>query len=219
MNSTTAQSGIIQTIYKSRKTLIEYLKYQSYNIDDYDDFSIVEVNSMVLNNQLDMLVSKKETDSKDKPVQKAYIKYHLKKSLRAQYIDEFIEDLYNLEQILTKNDVLFVVSKEEPNESLMTYLKQLYSDLGIFVIVLSIKRLQFNILEHSLVPLHKKLNTSETEDVNKKFNITNNKQIPEISRFDPVALAIGLKPGEVCEIIRPSKTSIKGNYYRYCLNI
>tara|TARA_Y100000992_G_scaffold301439_1_gene272351 strand:+ start:483 stop:1142 length:660 start_codon:yes stop_codon:yes gene_type:complete len=219
MNSSTAHSGIIQTIYKSRKTLIEYLKFQGYNIDDYDDFSIIEVNSMVLNNQLDMLVNKNEADLPDQPKRKAYVKYHLKKSLRAQYIDEFVEDLYNLEQVLSKDDILFVISKEEPNDSLMNYLKQLFSDSGIFVIVLSLKRLQFNILEHSLVPIHKKLNKQETDEVLKKYNISDSKQIPEISRFDPVAQAIGLKPYEVCKIIRPSKTAIEGNYFRYCLNI
>ena len=32
--------------------------------------------------------------------------------------------------------------------------------------------------------------------------------IPNISRFDPVAQVIGIRPGEYCEIIRPSKTGI-----------
>ena len=41
--------------------------------------------------------------------------------------------------------------------------------------------------------------------------------LPDISRFDPVSLAIGMRPGQVCEIIRPSKTSIKGTYYRVCV--
>ena len=43
-------------------------------------------------------------------------------------------------------------------------------------------------------------------------------QWPEISRFDPVMLVIGIKPGEVCEIIRPNKSSIVEKYYRLCAN-
>ena len=39
---------------------------------------------------------------------------------------------------------------------------------------------------------------------------------PDISRSDPVAKAIGIRPGEVCEIIRPSKTAISAPYYRIC---
>ena len=51
-----------------------------------------------------------------------------------------------------------------------------------------------------------------------KYNITESKQIPEISRFDPTALAIGLKPGRIVHIERPSKTAVVGSYYRYCIN-
>ena len=42
-------------------------------------------------------------------------------------------------------------------------------------------------------------------------------QLPEISRFDPVAQAIGMRPGNICEIIRPSKTAIYAPYYRICV--
>ena len=42
-------------------------------------------------------------------------------------------------------------------------------------------------------------------------------QWPEISRFDPVAQAIGLRPKEVCKIIRSSETAITSTYYRMCL--
>ena len=41
--------------------------------------------------------------------------------------------------------------------------------------------------------------------------------MPEIGRFDPVAQAIGLRPGELCEIIRSSPTAITTKYYRFCL--
>ena len=53
-------------------------------------------------------------------------------------------------------------------------------------------------------------------DVDKKYNIVDDSQFPEISRFDPVALAIGIRPNQVCEIERPSPTSIRTYYYRLC---
>ena len=88
----------------------------------------------------------------------------------------------------------------------------------MYIVIFSLKRLQCNILEHSLVPKFKKLDAIEMNDMKEKYNITNNSHIPEISRFDPVALAIGLMPGEICHIERPSKTSIYSDYYRYCIN-
>ena len=215
MSYSSAHSGTTQIIYNSRKTLLEYLSDQGFNISDYDEFSINEVLAMISNNQLDMLLSE-DTDKEEK--RKVYIKYHLKKSLRPQYIDEFVEDLYSLDNILQKNDTLIVVSKDDPNDSLKKYLKQLYADDNIFVVVLSLRRLQFNVLNHELVPKHRILNSTEQAEFVKKYNITESSQVPEISRFDPVALCIGLKPGSIVHITRPSKTAIKGDYYRYCIN-
>ena len=41
-------------------------------------------------------------------------------------------------------------------------------------------------------------------------------ELPEISRFDPVASLMALRPGEIIEIIRPSPISIINKYYRLC---
>lgn len=215
MSHSFAHSGTTQIIYNSRKTLLSYLSSQGYNIEDYDEFSINEVLAMISNNQLDMLIEEDTTNSEKR---KVYVKYHLKKSLRPQYIDEFVEDLYNLENVLQKNDTLLVVSKDEPNDSLKKYLKQVYADDNVFIVILSLRRLQFNILNHELVPNHRILNDKEHEEFLKKYNIRLPSQIPEISRFDPVALSIGLRPGSIVHITRPSKTAIKGDYYRYCIN-
>jgi DNA-directed RNA polymerase subunit H (RpoH/RPB5) len=52
-----------------------------------------------------------------------------------------------------------------------------------------------------------------------KYFITNPQvQLPNISRFSPVAQAIGLRPDQICKIIRPSKTAINTVFYRICLN-
>jgi DNA-directed RNA polymerase subunit H (RpoH/RPB5) len=51
----------------------------------------------------------------------------------------------------------------------------------------------------------------------KKYNIVDKNQFPDISRFDPVAQVIGLRPGQVCHILRPSKTAILTDYYRVCI--
>ena len=62
---------------------------------------------------------------------------------------------------------------------------------GIFIVIHSLDRLQFNILEHQYVPEHIVLTETEQAEVLKKYNITDTKQMPSISRYDPVALAIG----------------------------
>ena len=67
------------------------------------------------------------------------------------------------------------------------------------------------------MPKHKLLKETEITEVKSKYNLKSSSEFPDISRFDPVALAIGMRPGEICEIIRPSKTSITGVYYRVCV--
>jgi DNA-directed RNA polymerase I, II, and III subunit RPABC1 len=210
-------SILIPTIYTSRKTILDLMKTQGYNIDDYANFSINEVNSMKINNQLDMLLEKKDEDPVTKRKNKIYIRFYLGKTIRPANLQEMIDDLFNLEEVLQKEDTLFIIIKDEINETLTNELKHIWEKDGIFVVIESIKRLQFNILEHALVPKHRILNENEIQEIMKKYNITDKTLFPDISRFDPVARVIGMRPGQVCHILRPSKTAIEANYYRVCV--
>ena len=109
-----------------------------------------------------------------------------------------------------------IVVKDEVNETLTNTVKHIWESEKIFIILQPLKRLQFNILDHTLVPPHRILSESEKTNIKKRYNIINDNQFPDILRFDPVAQAIGIRPGEVCEIIRPSKTAISEPYYRIC---
>jgi DNA-directed RNA polymerase subunit H (RpoH/RPB5) len=162
-------------------------------------------------------LEKKEEDPATKRKNKIYIRYYLAKTLRPQNIQEIIDDLFNLEEILTKSDTLMMIIKDDMNETMNNLLNHIWEQDGILIVIQSIKRLQFNILEHILVPPHRVLSSDEVAQVKTKYNIINDSQFPDISRFDPVAQVIGIRPGQVCEIIRPSKTAINSLYYRICV--
>jgi len=215
--ATQNSSSNISSVYKSRKTVLQLMEKQGYNTEEYDNFSVNDVNSMFQNKQLDMLLEQKEADPGEKTKKKIYITYYLAKTLRPQNVQEIIDDLFNLEEVLTKKDTLMIIVKEEMNETLINLLKHIWEQDGILIVIQNIKRLQYNILEHVLVPDHRILNSAEYEVVKERYNIMDDTQFPEISRFDPVAQIIGIRPGQVCEIIRPSKTSIQGKYYRICV--
>ena len=209
---------LISNIFNSRNTILELMEKQGYNINDYANFSINEVNSMKQNNQLDMLLETDDTNvTTENPKKKIYIRYYLTVRPVAKNIQEMLDDLFVLTETLKKTDTLFIIIKDDPNETLINEIKHIWESDGIFIVVESIKRLQFNILKHSLVPKHRVLLESETIDIMRKYNITDKIQFPDISRFDPVARVIGLRPGQVCHIIRPSKTAIEANYYRACI--
>ena len=210
-------SSLISSIYKSRTILLELMGMQGYNIYDYEGFSVNEVNTMKVNNQLDMILEKNDEDVDLKRKPKIYIRYYLAKSLRPQNLQEMIDDLFNIEEVLSKHDTLFIVVKDEVNDTLINALKHIWEQEKIFIVIQNLKRLQFNILKHVLVPPHRILNSAKVLTVKKRYNIMNDGQFPDISRFDPVAQAIGIRPGQVCEIIRPSKTAISAPYYRMCM--
>jgi hypothetical protein len=202
----------ILSIFKSRNTILELLEDQFYNTKEYEGFSINEIDAMVSNNQLDMLISN------DKIQKKAYIKYYLNaKQIRPTVLDEIIEDLFVIENVLTKNDTLIIIIEDEPNDTILTKLRYLYDNEGYFVIIHNIKRLQFNILNHKLVPSGFILDENEIEEMKKKYNIKDLKQLPEISRFDPQALALCIRPGQVCMFNRESVTAMFYDYYRLCV--
>lgn len=210
-------SGTITSVFKSRQNLLKLLTTQGYDVGDYEEFSVNEVHVMYNNSQLDMLMStESEEGENSENSKKVYVKYHLAKTLRRENINDYIDDLYNLEQVLSKNDTLIIVIKQEPHEPLLNILKHIWEQEGIFIMIYNLERLQFNILEHAYVPKHVILTQEEADNMKKRYNIINDAELPEISRFDPVAQAIGMRPGQLCKIIRPSKTAITADYYRIC---
>ena len=210
-------SSLISSIFKSRNIILELMEAQGYNVKDNIDFNVNEINAMFGNKQLDMILEKTKEDEKTNRKNKIYIRYYLAKTLRPQNIQELIDDLFYTEEVLTKDDTLYIVVKDEPNDTIIKLLKHLWEQDGIFIIVQCITRLKFNILKHVWVPPHRIVTTSESIVIRKRYNIMDLSQLPELSRFDPVAIAIGIRPGEICEILRPSKTAITALYYRICV--
>ena len=236
-------SKTIARLYNARKNLLDLLMVQGYDVEGYTHFGVNEVNAMYAHKQLDMLVEtklsssssdkskEKKEEGKSKPKKKAYIKFHLEKMLSTGHINDLIEDLYVLgsggevgglgistnanDTVLTERDTLIIVTKQEV-KTMNQYLNQLFLQ-GRFIVLLSLDRLQFNILNHQYVPPHTILSKEELDEMMKKYNVADKSQLPDISRYDPVALAIGMRPGDVCKIDRPSKSAIHSTYYRVCV--
>lgn len=210
MNSQKNSSSFIAKLYKSRKILLDILEKRGFETEDYKYFGISEVQILFNNKQMDMLLENPTTK------RKIYIKYHLS-TLNGQKIYEYIDDLYHLEEILTPNDELLIIIKDQNiNTTLEEIMNYVFIKDKIFVNIRKIKHYLFNHLEHVLVPPHRILTQKEKESVYEKYKITDDSQMPEISRFDATASIIGLRPGELCEINRSSSTSITSKFYRLC---
>lgn len=197
-------------VYKSRKTILNILKDRGYKIDDYNEFTISEIQILINNDQLDMLIYHNENKKK------IYIKYYINLKIKPKNIYNLAEDIFNLEEILNKDDELIVITKYKLNDSIRDTLETLYRDEQYYINIFNINDYLFNITKHILVPKHVILTDNEKQLIIKKYNINNEKELPEISRFDPVSQALGIRPGELFEITRKSETAIETKYYRLC---
>ena len=191
-------------VFKSRVNLLTILSQSGYDVSEYDKFSLSHVSIMRDNGQLALLLTS--------PKNKVFVKYVLDKKLN---VEEEIGSLFDeTDPILNKSDNVIVVYKSEPNDALIALLDELWNDRGILVSVINIQRLQFNILKHSQVPLHTILSEDEKTELFTRLHISSNADLPTISRYDPVALVLCMRPGQVCKIDRKSKTAVSTLYYR-----
>ena len=205
-------------IYKSFTNTLKNLSHQGYDIEPQKDVSLTELQNRIETGNINFLVESKTGD-------KCYVIYHIMKQLRPSHIHEYIEDIYEFREILNKTDQLIIITKDNFNfsnksglsDTIEKTINGVHEDLKYYINVFPISTLQFCVIEHILVPKHIKLNEQEVLEFMKKYKITNVSNIPTISKFDPVSKAIGLKPGEICEITRQSKTVVESKYYRICI--
>lgn len=199
----------IENIYNSRNHLLAILKTRGFDVSEYDGYNIGHVGTMADKAQLDLLL----TSDAGK---KIFVKYSLdSKPNLAVVIDEFFKPTDD-EAILRLEDDLFIIIKDEVNDSMMELMDHIWETQGVYLSVININRLQFNLLKHHDVPEFVLLTEPEKEQLLTKYNVTL-KQLPEIRRFDPVAVVLGLRPGSVCLIKRGSKAALSANNYRVCI--
>jgi len=73
---------------------------------------------------------------------------------------------------------------------------------------------ELDVRKHVLVPKHEILSEGQAKAVLDQFKVTPH-QLPLIKNSDPVAKAIGAKPGDILKITRDSQTAGKAIAYRY----
>lgn len=76
---------------------------------------------------------------------------------------------------------------------------------------------KFNILEHELVPKHEILTREEAVELMRNLGV-GPERLPWIRASDPVAKALGAKPGEIIRIIRKSPTAGESIAYRFVVS-
>ena len=214
MSKKATNSQTISKLFSSRKIILDLAKKRGYDVEDYENFTINEIQILKENKQLDMLLEKVEEGE----TKKIYYKYHLVNKLRGPHVQDYIEDLYQIEELLSFDDNLVIVTKDEPNPTLKNLLRMEFTQNKYYVNVYNYHNYLYNVLNNDLVPDHTIISDERKKELAQEYNIISESQWPEISRFDPTALAIGLRPGQVAEINRKSPTALETKYYRLCVS-
>lgn len=214
------KSALIKSIYISRKNIIYYLREQGFDVSQYETFNIAEINAMEQNSnqtsELNFDVYK--TDESGETQEKCSVVYYMKSNIKQTILDSIATEFYEDEEHADKSKTsLIIVSQNPMNDSLHKILKKMWKKYGEYIVLMDLKSTQFNILTHEMVPRHTKLTQNEKMEVYQKYNVANDKQLPEISMFDPVAKALLMRPGDVCRIIRHDKISYVNEFYRVCV--
>ena len=234
----------IDKTYKSRKHILDILRRVGYDTHEYEGFDENEISIMIETDQLDMILYKNikidENDvnddilggakkTKEPNHEKVLVKYNINVSkINADQnflpkINDYFEPTESSgdEQggfYLNKTDTLIMIVDTEITDNIKERLRTIYENYGHFVVMHNIARLQYNILEHVKNPKHFQiLNEDDIEELKGKLFIRDTWQLPEISRFDPYALAICLRPGQIVKVTRTSLNSLDYDSWHYCL--
>lgn len=218
MNSQGQKSTSNNDLYRSRNNILAYLESQGYDIETQKNTTMAEINAMKVQSasdtgsNLDFEVKKIDDDT-----HKCSVFYYLKQnqSIKQNVLEEMVLNYY--EENNKDTSIFILIIQGTINDTVQRTIKHLWKKHQEYVIVYEIKTLLFNILQHSYVPKHEKLNEEEKMELYKSKNIMSDDQMPEISMFDPMAKVLLLKPGEVCKITRYNKISYLDYFYRLCV--
>ena len=118
--------------------------------------------------------------------------------------------------LVKKTDDIIVLLNEPYHEAFDKTSLSMWQTQKTRMVFFHIKQVVVHPGRHVLVPPHRKLSAEEAAEVLERFHVTTKTQLPLIKHHDIQARVLGLVPGDVVEVLRPSPTSGIQKAYRVC---
>jgi DNA-directed RNA polymerase subunit H (RpoH/RPB5) len=214
MESTTIDPSIADILIRSRQTVLDILEDRGYdplpyrNIAPEQILTLAEGSSRTLD-----IILKKRADSAAS-CERAAVVYMLQDRLRLK-LATFTRDIYEGGE-LTKADDILVLVNEPWHEIFDKTSLQMWQAQKARITFFHIKQVVVHPGRHVLVPPHRKINAEEAKAEMLRWNVTQKSQFPLIKHSDVQAKLLGLVPGDVVEILRPSPTAGVARILRIC---
>ncbi len=208
----------VNKLFKSRNVIIEMLELRGFDVEPYKNFSVNEIEAMFKATEKKTTA---ELGSLDMTLTnslggKMYVKYLLASKLRTSNFKTLIDEM--LETLFQQGDEVIFILKDNVNnmETFDSMLEGYLASTGVFIQIFSLDNLLFNITKHQLVPKMRVISPEEKNEVLDRYSATPG-QMPQILKSDPQAKFLGVRKGDMCEIIRASETAGNSITYRMCL--
>lgn len=219
--STIIEPAVADILIRSRATLLQLLEKRGYDTTPYRNISPEQILTLAEGHPraLDIIVKKRE-DS-DAPCDRAVVVHSLQMSLRLK-LDGWIKELFargadgSDQSRVKQTDDIIVILNEPYNEAFDKMSIQMWQRQKVRMIFLHIKQVVVNLMEHQLVPPHRKLTKDETKVELERLSVTEKSQLPLIKHHDIQARLLGLVPGDIVEVLRPSPTAGVMRVLRIC---
>lgn len=216
-------SDLIQLIVRSRPVILEILEGRGYDCSSYKDVHPEEIQKFahLLEKEDDLLriIVPKRADSIAGAERCIVLYWTFTGSVRLR-LEKLCSGLFDTENPSHYNkdtDEIIVIISEPPHEVFDTIAVKMWSMNKIRINFFHVKNLITNPAKHYMVPPHRKLSQDEINNIIHQLHMKSKNELPHIKYHrDIQTRVLGLVPGDVVEIKRPSETSGIFTLYRIC---
>jgi DNA-directed RNA polymerase subunit H (RpoH/RPB5) len=213
---------ISDILIRSRRTILEILEDRGYDTIKYQNISPDQILTLAEGHPraLDIIVPKREGSTA--PCDRAVVVYMIQERIKGR-LGTFVRDIYEKssnEVVITtishKDDVIVIIN-EPAHDAFDKSSLQLWQTHKARMTFFHIKEVVVHLGRHVLVPPHRKLSDEEAKATTERLRITQRSQLPLIKRSDIQARILGLVPGDMVDVLRPSPTAGVIHYPRLCV--
>jgi DNA-directed RNA polymerase subunit H (RpoH/RPB5) len=214
----------LDVLYRSRKTLLKLLAMRGYATKQYEKFGPIEIAAMAAaslgttgTGAFRMDLERAPADGQT--ITKCRVEYSINriKNRIPGFLDALTEE-GNEAAVTTEDTELIVILLEPVVETFHIASMNALATKSLHVSFFQAHTIVNNPLEHVLVPKHEVLPSSEHAAFLTDHKIKSKSNLPLIKfHEDMIARVIGLLPGDIVKITRPSPSAGEYISYRVCV--
>lgn len=234
----------IDLIVRSRPVILEILESRGYDVSVYKDVAPSDIYALASDKPALLTITAKKLEGSAAPKDRMVVLYWTDKAYRPSAASQLERLIYSklresadeaaagagagadaetelapvADDGVDPNRDEIIIILAEPFHELYTQLAINAWSKKVRLSFFCLKNLISNPSKHFMVPSHRKLSPEESQEIIKQLHMRSVNEFPHIKfHFDMQARVLGLVPGDVVEIQRPSETSGIYTFYRVCM--